>query len=290
MELFLFRFLHPTNRARTRQYLFLNQSISWAVYLLAYFTYSMVIYAKHNEEAGILRITPFILSIVSFGPFFCAMHWAVSINPSYGNNYKSATTLELAPPLGRKYLFYTWQLVTIVTRLTSMVLMCFVYFEHWFEVGEKVKVALLMTMPYAILILVVNFGLQFACFGGTAGTALLSIFVPNDFRRSTVGHAGRYIILNVSFNLVLHLILWLTMTFYCWECTKVLDEYFSKLSVCFPVAIGFWMIGLLMTLITWRLSIRDSLNGDSMVAKDTYPHEKQDSGWPVKGDSVTTKF
>lgn len=248
----------------------------------------MVIYSLHNEETGILRITPFILAFVSFGPFMGAFHWSRCVNPSYGGSRPKTGSLGLSG-VSKKYLFVAWQICTIITRLTSLALLCFCFFEHWFEVGGALKIALLLMLPLVFLILVVNLGLQFASFGtSTIKSALMSSFLPNGFRETTIGRAGRYIILNMSLNLIIHLILWLTMTFYCWDCTKVLDKYFKKLSICFPIAVCFWLANLVLTLFTWKLSLRNSIEGEPAV-KEAYK-DYRNSNFDKGHDSVTTKL
>ena len=279
---FFQRYLHRTDRTITKRFLFLNQLAIWSCHVLAWFAYSVIIYAQHGEEAGMLRILPLIVALVSFGPMFSAIHWALVINPSYTTKESMDKANENQPDLAemdKKYLYRSWQVSTIIVRLTSLALLCFVYFDHWLEVGAF---AVAVKVPYLLLILVANMGLQYACFGRSLRSALLSSLVPNGFRRVSVGKAGRYIILNVSLNLCLHLILWLSMTFFCWDCTKELDAYFMKLQICFPVAVGLWMAGLVFTLATWRLSIRRSLGS---VVKENYH-----SAWTDRETAVSTKF
>ena len=287
------RHFHSTDKSSTRHFILYNQATFWALHILAWFAYSMLIYSLHNEEAGILRITPLILAFVSFGPFLGALHWANSVNPSYkaGDARRKSRREQVEGRVAKKYLFYAWQIATIITRLTSMALLCFVFFEHWFEVGDAFKVALLMMIPFVLLVLVVNVGLQFASFGSPAmGSALLASFLPNGFRATSISRAGRYIVLNMSLNLILHLVLWLTMTFYCWECTKVLDVYFRKLSICFPIAVSFWLANLVLTLVTWRLSVRNSVEGDPAQKEAYRNYRESKAAWAEKGNSVTTKF
>ena len=229
-----------------------------------------------------LRILPLVVALVSFGPMFASIHWATVINPSYTSKESQDKANENLPELAemeKKVLYQGWQVATIIVRLTSLALLCFVYFNHWFEVGAF---AIAMKVPYLFLILVSNVGLQYVSFGRSLKNAVLSCLVPNGFRRSSVGKAGRYIIVNVSLNLCLHLILWLSMTFFCWECTKELDTYFMKLQICFPVAVGLWMLSLVLTLATWRISIRRSLGS---VVKENYH-----SAWTDKETAITTKF
>jgi hypothetical protein len=65
-----------------------------------------------------------------------------------------------------------------------------------------------------------------------------------------------YQICQQCLSIFIQLIMWLSMTFYCWECTKALDEGIAKMSSVFPVAIVMWSINLLITLACWFLSIK----------------------------------
>jgi hypothetical protein len=65
---------------------------------------------------------------------------------------------------------------------------------------------------------------------------------------------GRYLVLNIIFNAILHILLWIVLTFYCWECTKLLS--LEKLTICFPTAIGLWIAALIMTAVAWRAAIK----------------------------------
>ena len=56
--------------------------------------------------------------------------------------------------------------------------------------------------------------------------------------------ASHYIVFNVAWNATLHILLWLVLTFYCWECTKILS--LTKLIYCFPIAIALWLINFIL--------------------------------------------
>ena len=290
----------------------LNQVTCWSSHVLAWLFYSLSSHWTHGEEAGLLRILPFFVAILSVGPFLAAAFWAYAVSPSYetskGSNneakmYEDSSDKEDdTPVMDRKWVFVFWQVSTVVTRLTSLALLGFVYLDHWIEVGAPgwFRPALfLYTLPYLILLLFSNVGLHLGCLGAKSGLgrAFLSCLLPNGFKGAGMGKAGRYVVLNVSLNLALHLTTWLTMTFYCWECTKTLDLYFRKLSICFPVSVGFWMFSLVLTLITWRLSIRDSLDGsgedyDKQETGDAKKSEEEEhrTAWSAKESSITTKF
>lgn len=309
-----FRFLHHLERGKSRMFLCLNQATFWSIHLLAWFCYSLVIYGMYEEETGILRMMPLVLAFVSFAPCLAAVHWRVGVRQGYNDCADNVSDDDdddvSCCEMPRRNLFVAWQMSTIVTRLTSLGLLCFVFSQHWVEVGGTLKVALLMMIPYLLLIVAMNFGLQFGTFGhASLRSALLSIALPNDFcpsrtsfksPSSPVAKTGKYIILNVSSNFVIHLILWLTMTFYCWECTEVLDSRFRKLSICFPLAVGLWLANLILTLVTWRLCIRHGLDGsdETAVKKVDHGHEAATSlpppsssaAWTGKTNLVTTKF
>ena len=50
---------------------------------------------------------------------------------------------------------------SVVSRIISLALLCYVYHEHWLEVGgDSVRLAVLETVPYALLVVLGNVGLQ----------------------------------------------------------------------------------------------------------------------------------
>ena len=205
-------------------------------------------------------------------------------------------------------IFLTYAL--FVVRLTSLSLLGFVYHDHWSEVSlGPVRPAVLYAALYLLAGLTANLGLHWACLGRSSGAArgLLSALLPNGFlRRLPQGPAGRYIVLNVAVNLPFHLAGWLALTFYCWECTETLDARFQRLSVCFPVSAGFWMLALVLTPPAWRLSIRGSLMTSSSSAavssgateaqrvrpegKDAADKDEHQTAWSEKENSITTKL
>ncbi|TRY78633.1 hypothetical protein TCAL_14430 [Tigriopus californicus] len=301
------RYFNQNDPTRTRDFLVFNQLTHWSIHILAWGVYSAIIYSFHNEEAGLLRILPLIVAFMTFGPVFGAIHWVTHIKPCYlspvlgkssSNELESMGDLQGTP---KKTLFKAWQIVTIVTRLVSLALMGFVFFEHFIEVGSGLKLGFVYALPYILLLAVTNVGLQFSLFGGSVRSGLFSIMVPNGYQNGSLNRAGRFIIFNVSLNLVLHLTLWLNLTFYCWECTKILDKYFRKLSVCFPLSVGLWVLSLVMTLVVWRLCIRKSVgnpvgSGSDLSSSTQSRHspknrnEENTSAWPAKIESLTTKF
>lgn len=63
--------------------------------------------------------------------------------------------------------------------------------------------------------------------------------------------------MNVVWNATVHILLWVVLSFYCWECTKVLS--LNKLIYCFPIAIFVWVLNFLLTIFVWKKSIRPVL-------------------------------
>ena len=84
--------------------------------------------------------------------------------------------------------------------------------------------------------------------------------------KSAVQLASRYIVANVVWNAILHILLWLVLAFYCWECTKVLS--LTKLIYCFPIAMAVWLINFFFTIYVWKKSIRPILDTPMEHAMD----------------------
>jgi hypothetical protein len=144
-----------------------------------------------------------------------------------------------------------WSVFTIITRVTSIGLLIFIYYEHWSEVQVvtvNLKLALIETVPYVILLALGNIGLQFACSKRSFVCGALSFLYPNGYLAKP--HcAGRYIFLNSLFNVLIHILLFAVLTFYCWECTQELS--LSKLMLGFPVAAILWILSLASSGIIW---------------------------------------
>ena len=130
------------------------------------------------------------------GPLLGAIHWAVTIDAVYDNNVRRSSILDTedsdfnpdGPNAGKpqddrkkQCIYHCWQIVTVVSRIISLALLCYVYHEHWLEVGgDSVRLAVLETVPYALLVILGNVGLQYAQFGGTLFSGLLAVFLPNQ--------------------------------------------------------------------------------------------------------------
>ncbi len=281
-----------------------------------------------------LRIVPFIVAITSFGPFFGAVHWSLTVNPSYNSQKRSSQTssanlkqsfngrsnnksdgsdtsnstcdnvLTHSSHLEKPWLFRLWQTMTVVTRIVSPLLLGYVFANHWVEVW---KPTVLYSVPFFLLVVVMNLGLHLGCLrsvGANLRGGLLSTFLPNSYLVcKAVGRVARYITLNFALNLFLQLVLWLTLSFYCWDCTQALDPYFSRLSVCFPITVGLWMFNLVLTLATWWLCIRQKLitsskdRRGSMESSASIEKKKKaleelprHSAWASAESSITTKL
>ena len=100
--------------------------------------------------------------------------------------------------------------------------------------------------------------------------------------KSAVLVSSHYIVLNVTWNAILHILLWLVLTFYCWECTKVLS--LTKLIYCFPVAIALWLLNFLLTIYVWKKSIKPILG-----AANTPIHHREHENEHEPESITTTK-
>ena len=100
--------------------------------------------------------------------------------------------------------------------------------------------------------------------------------------KSAVLIASHYIVFNVAWNAILHILLWLVLTFYCWECTKVLS--LTKLIYCFPVAIALWLLNFLFTIYVWKKSVKPILTA-AIPLGDHHTSQKDSSGHDNWGNS-----
>merc|ERR1712083_922246 len=105
-----------------------------------------------------------------------------------------------------------------------------------------------------------------------------------DEKSSPVLVSSHYIVFNVTWNAILHILLWLVLTFYCWECTKVLS--LTKLIYCFPVAIALWLLNFLLTIYVWKKSIKPIL-GSASQPQDHQNEGPEESMGPQSWDQST---
>ena len=248
-----------------------NQTIWWIAHVLAWLVYGISIYVNYIEDTGFSKLLPLAFSILAIPPFLGAIHWSSAINPLY-NKPERETTLDVKKlDTIQKLLVMLWSVFTIITRVTSIGLLIFIYFEHWSEVQVvtvNLKLALIETMPYVILLALGNIGLQFACSKRSFVCGIISFLFPNGYLAKP--HcAGRYIFLNNLFNFLIHILLFAVLTFYCWECTQELS--LNKLMLGLPVAAILWILNLSSSAIIWLfvLSSIISNNNNNKRRKDS---------------------
>ena len=99
--------------------------------------------------------------------------------------------------------------------------------------------------------------------------------------KSAVLVSSHYIVSNVTWNAILHILLWLVLTFYCWDCTKILS--LTKLIYCFPVAMALWLINFLFTIYVWKKSIKPILSNVNPNHIRENENEQDDSMEPQSG-------
>ena len=135
---------------------------------------------------------------------------------------------------------------------------------------ESLRLALVETVPYFLLLLVVNMAIQQSL--GTPGIrrGLLATLVPNGYY-SKPQTAPQYIVANTLANFSLYALLYAVLTFYCWECTE--DLSIHKLRVSFPVVAVLWILNFAFTIGVWVLAIRKNVaNQLSQAGVGRYGH------------------
>jgi hypothetical protein len=141
-----------------------------------------------------LRLLPFITALVSIPPLFGAIHWAVTIEPSYHQDIlEEKSDSDKADDEGlhlkgeRSSLQMIWQFLTLITRITSICLLAFVYHEHWLEVGwSSIRIAVVETIPYIVVLLLGNVALQLVYKFGSVPEGLLGVLMPNGYLKVKV--------------------------------------------------------------------------------------------------------
>jgi hypothetical protein len=96
-----------------------NQLTKWLTHVLAWLTYSISIYVNYDsEETGLSRLFPVMAAIVTIPPIFGAIHWAVSIEPSYvtlvNKKFDNDSVKSLQGQTSKLQIF--WQILTFLTR------------------------------------------------------------------------------------------------------------------------------------------------------------------------------
>lgn len=170
----------------TRKFLIGNQVTKWLSHILAWLAYSIAMFANNDkEETGLLRLFPVLTALVTIPPLFGAIHWAVAIEPSYANaiqNEKEEKESILSLKGQTSKLQIIWQLLTALTRVTSLALLAFVYYEHWLEVGwSSVRLAVVETIPFIVVLMLGNVAIQCVYHFGSLFEGLIGIFMPNGY-------------------------------------------------------------------------------------------------------------
>jgi len=286
------RYLHYDDINRTRKFMIGNQLTKWLSHVVAWLTYSISIYVNYDsEETGLSRLFPVMAAIVTIPPIFGAIHWAVSIEPSYdgtlvNKNFDNDSVKSLQGQTSKLQIF--WQILTFLTRCTSFGLLAYVYYEHWLEVGwSSVRIAVVETVPFVLILVLGNIAIQFMYHLGSILEGFIGIFMPNGYlkaqlqsrhEKSAVLVSSHYIVLNVAWNAILHILLWLVLTFYCWDCTKILS--LTKLIYCFPVTIALWLINFILTIYVWKKSIKPILGSANPPHIREHEQSEEDSMGP----------
>ena len=257
-----------------------NQSTWWIAHVMAWLVYGISIYVNYIEDTGFSKFLPLAFGVLAIPPFLGAIHWSSAINPLY-NKPERETSLDVKKlDTIQKLLVMLWSVFTIVTRVTSIGLLIFIYFEHWSEVQVvtvNLKLALIETMPYVILLALGNIGLQFACSKRSFVCGIISFLFPNGYLAKP--HcAGRYIFLNNLFNVLIHILLFAVLTFYCWECTQELS--LNKLMLGLPVAAILWILNLSSSAIIWLFVL------SSIISNNNNNKRRKDS----RSNKEVTKF
>ena len=240
-----------------------NQMTWYMSHVLAWLVYGISIYTNYIEETGFSKLLPLAVAVLAIPPFLGTVHWSSAINPAY-NKADRETSLNIKKlDIVQKLLIMLWSIFTVITRVTSIALLIFIYYEHWSEVEVvtvNLKLALIETVPYVILLALGNVGLQYACSNRSFICGILSFLFPNGYLAKP--HcAGRYIFLNCLFNVLIHVLLFAVLTFYCWECTQELS--LAKLMVGFPVAAILWILNLASSAIIWLSVLKPIISNNN---------------------------
>jgi len=133
----------------------------------------------------------------------------------------------------------------------TFALLIFIYYEHWKEVQivtSYLRLALGETLPYLVLLILVNVSIQFALSKRSLWRGLLAVLTPNGYDDKPQT-APQYIVANMLANFALYSVLYLVLTFYCWECTETLS--LNKLLTSYPVVAVMWLLNFGLTIAVW---------------------------------------
>ena len=71
------------------------------------------------------------LACLTLVPCLAAVHWSYSVNPIYAKTRKSVEK----PPKDRNTRWVTvWSIFSAFTRIATLALLIFIYYEHWKDV------------------------------------------------------------------------------------------------------------------------------------------------------------
>ena len=250
-------FINDKSPSKTKKLLRYNQLLWWTSHISAWLVYGIIVYTDYLEDTGFTKLFPVALSCLTFGPMLGAIHWSYSINPRYNKRPRDLNNVDSEEKSKIKQVFVViWSLFTAITRLLTLALLIYIYKEHWVEVrvfNPALKLALLETLPFLGLIVLANVGLQFALSRRSLFSGLLAIFVPNGYFDKPQC-AKSYVVLNFLMNCTLYAALYLVLTFYCWECTKILSLH--KLMTAFPAVAVLWILNFMLTVAIWTFTIK----------------------------------
>ena len=103
--------------------------------MAAFVSYGASVYSQHGEDSGFGKFFPVSLAALTLCLCLAAIHWAYSVNPLYA---KVPRSLPGAKDIGRaRALVMFWSAVSAITRIATLALLIFIYYEHWKEVQVK---------------------------------------------------------------------------------------------------------------------------------------------------------
>ena len=81
--------------------------------------------------SGFTKFFPVALACLTLVPCLAAVHWSYSVNPIYAKTRKSVEK----PPKDRNTRWVTvWSIFSAFTRIATLALLIFIYYEHWKDV------------------------------------------------------------------------------------------------------------------------------------------------------------
>ena len=132
---FCFRFVHEESPIKTKTYLRWNQLIWWVCFVAAFVSYGATVYSQHGEDSGFAKFFPLSLAALTLCLCLAAIHWAYSVNPLYGKVPRNLPALVRDGRARALVLF--WSVVSAITRIATIALLIFIYYEHWKDVQVR---------------------------------------------------------------------------------------------------------------------------------------------------------